>query len=228
MKFKFYLLFFVSFAFCKKELDLPTKALLNDNHVFALVCQDEDGSGYTCAFEIGGLLKSKFPQGPLRYNKVAEKKMLNAIQIKNMELNSWELSMLCVEDKSMQGKIKCGFESLENHNLAYVFSLPHEIKHVRGFVILRTLYTSIIDGNNDFSVSTRVIKEEQIEQIDPIDVGEEEELWDDEPPALVREEPKGILEKLYFHISHIRIVQRSMLWLLLKYVDAKKYFSNLG
>lgn len=227
MKSKVIFLFLTAYSLCK---DMPNKALLSNNHIFALVCIHEDGKGGVCNFEISDLLKSKFPQGPIRYNKINDKKNVDVEKIRELEKNSWELPMLCVEERGIGSKVKCGFESLDHNHLAYVFSLSHDIKEVRGFIILRTLYDSIVHG---------LRAERNTSEDDYVDFGdtdsvqetsyEEDELdamWDEEPPALAKEQPSGFLERLYINITQVPAVQKSSLWLIMKYFEIKKRIST--
>jgi hypothetical protein len=223
MKFKI-IVFLVTSYYCFGH-ELPNKALLNNNHIFALLCVHEDKTGGICHFEISDLLKSKFPQGPIRYNKVVDKLSLDDLRIKEIEKNSWELHMLCVKDKEGKAKVKCGFESLDNPHLAYVFSLSNDIKEIKGFIILRTIYESILEnGVIDRSLYTEELVDQEGYEEEP---GEEELFWDDEPPVFEREEPNGFFEKLYVKISKISVMQKSALWAIMKYIEIKKSLGSI-
>ena len=194
--------------------EMPDKAVLGEKHIFVLIASSEDDINHVeASFEVENLIKSNFPVGPLRYNKVSNFKSINEQQLEEIKNNSWELPLLCVEDLHGKTVTKCGFESLEHNHLAYVFTLPDGMKDIKGYIILRTLYNSIVKKFDVKGLATE-------------DYSDEEEFWEEEPNALEKKEPANIFEKIYLAAAHNATIQKTTIWILLKYFEIKNWLIN--
>lgn len=197
--------------FCFICPNVPDKKSIDSNHIFVLVFQTNDDL-ISSPFEIGNLIKSKYPTGVVRFNKIEEKYKISFEQHTKISQASWELPFLCIENDK-KNKTRCGFESIEHHDLAYVFKVSDDTKKTNGYIILRDTYNQIIDRE--------IPSEENDEEGDSFNED------DEELPAYKPAKPPTFLEKLYSSIAGISVVKKTVLWCLIKYIETKKLLNSM-